>query len=189
MEFRYRFNGQDFTVRLEPRPDGSYLARTGERELTVEVGRGQPGQLNLLVDGERVHAYTAAARTPQTGMRLRYVALVDRETCSFEVERVTRAAGARGAAGRAGGGALTAQMPGQVMEVFVSEGERVAEGQPLLLLEAMKMEMRVVAPAAGTVTRLLVQAGQAVERGQQLAEVEVVPPGEVQGLSGIKRSA
>lgn len=172
MEFRYRFNGQDFTVRLEPRPDGSYLARTGDRELTVEVGRGQPGQLNLLIDGERVHAYTAAVRTPQTGTRLRYVALVDRETCFFEVERVTGAARGR-VASRAGGGALTAQMPGQVMEVFVTEGERVAEGQPLLLLEAMKMEMRVVAPAAGTVIRLLVQAGQAVERGQQLAEVEV----------------
>lgn len=171
MEFHYRYNGEVFTVRLEPQPDGSYRARIGEREMTVAVQRGQPGQLNLVVDGERVHAYTAATRTPQTGTPLRYAALVDRETCFFEVEKVTGAARRVGAVG-AGGGSLTAQMPGQVMEVYVNEGDEVQAGQPLLLLEAMKMEMRVAAPAAGVVRRLLVEPGQAVERGQQLVEVE-----------------
>ncbi|NLH07386.1 MAG: acetyl-CoA carboxylase biotin carboxyl carrier protein subunit [Chloroflexi bacterium] len=63
-------------------------------------------------------------------------------------------------------------MPGQVMAVYVKEGDEVQAGQPLLLLEAMKMEMRVAAPAAGVVRRLLVEPGQAVERGQQLVEVE-----------------
>ena len=171
MDFSYRYNGETFTVRLEPRPDGSYIARVGDREMTVRMQRGQPGQLNLIVDGERVHAYTAAARSPQAGIPLRYAALVDRETCFFEVEKVTGVV-SRSAAGRAGGGSLTAQMPGQVMEVYVAEGDAVEEGQPLLLLEAMKMEMRVVAPVAGTVARLLVEQGQAVDRGQQLVEVE-----------------
>ena len=171
MEFHYRYTGQVFTVRLEPQPDGSYRARIGEREMTVTLQRGQPGQLNLVVDGERVHAYTAAARTPQTGMQLRYMALADRETCFCEVERVTGTA-RQASAARAGGGSLTAQMPGQVMAVYVKEGDEVQAGQPLLLLEAMKMEMRVAAPAAGVVRRLLVEPGQAVERGQQLVEVE-----------------
>ena len=66
----------------------------------------------------------------------------------------------------------SAQMPGVVRQVFVSEGEAVEAGQALLLLEAMKMEIRVSAPAAGTVRRLMVRAGDTVERGQTLAEVE-----------------
>lgn len=170
MEFRYRYGGEEFTVQLEPQPGGGYVARIDGREMAVSVQRSQPGQLNFTVDGERVHAYTANIRTPQTGTSLHFVALADREACVFEVEKVTGSA-RRGGTGRTPAGGLTAQMPGQVMEVFVKEGERVEAGQPLLLLEAMKMEMRVTAPADGIVTRLLVEAGQAVERGQQLAEV------------------
>ncbi len=76
----------------------------------------------------------------------------------------------RGAAG-AGGGDLTAHMPGQVREIMVAEGATVDRGQPILLLEAMKMEIRVTAPLAGTVKRLLVSVGDVVERGQRLAEI------------------
>ena len=47
----------------------------------------------------------------------------------------------------------------------------VDRGQPLLLQEAMKMEIRVTAPVAGTVKRLLVKVGDVVERGQRLAEI------------------
>ena len=63
-------------------------------------------------------------------------------------------------------------MPGQVREVFVRAGDAVKSGQTLLLLEAMKMEIRVSAPADGRVKRLLVQAGDVVDRGQRLVEME-----------------
>ncbi|MBK8035170.1 MAG: acetyl-CoA carboxylase biotin carboxyl carrier protein subunit [Chloroflexi bacterium] len=62
-------------------------------------------------------------------------------------------------------------MPGQVRELLAAEGDAVERGQPILLLEAMKMEIRVTAPIAGTVKRLLVKAGDVVERGQRLAEI------------------
>ncbi|NDJ62755.1 MAG: acetyl-CoA carboxylase biotin carboxyl carrier protein subunit, partial [Chloroflexi bacterium] len=71
----------------------------------------------------------------------------------------------------AAGGKITAQMPGQIREVLVSVGESVARGQTLLLLEAMKMEIRVTAAADGVVSQIAVQAGAVVERGQMLAEV------------------
>ncbi|NTW01974.1 MAG: acetyl-CoA carboxylase biotin carboxylase subunit, partial [Oscillochloris sp.] len=57
------------------------------------------------------------------------------------------------------GASLNAPMPGTLVKVLVSEGETVAEGQPLLVLEAMKMEHTVVAPYAGTVRRLPFVAG------------------------------
>lgn len=69
-------------------------------------------------------------------------------------------------------GGLSAPMPGAVIELKVAEGDMVKLGQVLMLLEAMKMEHRIVAPAAGRVTQLRVQAGDQVERGALLAVVE-----------------
>ncbi|MFI9386471.1 biotin carboxylase N-terminal domain-containing protein [Kutzneria sp. NPDC052558] len=69
-------------------------------------------------------------------------------------------------------GATVAPMPGTVVRVSVQAGETVEAGAELLVLEAMKMEHRVVAAAGGTVAEVLVQAGQQVEAGAVLAVVE-----------------
>jgi biotin carboxyl carrier protein len=62
-------------------------------------------------------------------------------------------------------------MPGQVRAVNVNEGDRVTKGQTLLLLEAMKMEIRIQSPQDGLVRKLFVQQGQTVEREQMLVEI------------------
>jgi biotin carboxyl carrier protein len=59
-----------------------------------------------------------------------------------------------------------------VREVLVAEGDTVQRGQTLVILEAMKMEIRVAAPGDGQVRRLLVRQGDVVERGQRLVEIE-----------------
>jgi propionyl-CoA carboxylase alpha chain len=69
-------------------------------------------------------------------------------------------------------GSLTAPMPGLVVAVKVAAGDRVSAGQPLLALEAMKMEHAVVAPAAGVLTELRVAAGTQVNAGDVLAVIE-----------------
>jgi acetyl-CoA/propionyl-CoA carboxylase biotin carboxyl carrier protein len=61
-------------------------------------------------------------------------------------------------------------MPGAVTTVLVADGERVQEGQAVLVVEAMKMEHTLHAPSTGAV-RLHVGAGQRVTRGQELAQV------------------
>jgi propionyl-CoA carboxylase alpha chain len=68
-------------------------------------------------------------------------------------------------------GSLLAPMPGTVVRVAVEQGEKVTEGQPLLWLEAMKMQHRINAPADGVVTELGVTAGDQVEVGRVLAVV------------------
>ena len=73
-------------------------------------------------------------------------------------------------AGRAG--STVAPMPGRVIAVLVAAGDTVAAGQPLLTMEAMKMEHQVVAPFAGTVTEVFVQAGQQLDGGQPLLKVD-----------------
>jgi propionyl-CoA carboxylase alpha chain len=71
-------------------------------------------------------------------------------------------------------GTLTAPMPGQVTRLLVKAGARVTAGQPLLALEAMKMEHEFTAPADGVVTELRVEQGAQVETGAVLAVVEEV---------------
>ncbi|WP_442914124.1 ATP-binding protein [Kribbella sp. NBC_00359] len=68
-------------------------------------------------------------------------------------------------------GSLVAPMPGIVIRVGVQVGDEVEQGQPLLWLEAMKMEHTIAAPADGIVGALMVQAGQQVEVGAVLAVV------------------
>ena len=65
-------------------------------------------------------------------------------------------------------GGLAAPMPGKVLEVSVGPGQRVEAGRVLVVLEAMKMEHRVTAPADGTVTAVLVAAGDQVATGTEL---------------------
>jgi biotin carboxyl carrier protein len=69
-------------------------------------------------------------------------------------------------------GELTAPMPGLVRAVQVAEGDAVEKGQTLVILEAMKMELKVAAPRAGKVKSLQVKPGQTVERDQILVEIE-----------------
>ena len=66
---------------------------------------------------------------------------------------------------------VAAPMPGNVLAVHVKEGDAVAAGQVLVVLEAMKMENNVSAPAAGQVARVLVNPGQEVQRAETLVEL------------------
>ncbi|KAB2344297.1 ATP-binding protein [Actinomadura rudentiformis] len=77
-----------------------------------------------------------------------------------------------GAADVAGDGVLRSPMPGTVLAVKVAEGDRVGEGQPLVVVEAMKMEHTVTAPIAGVVTRLPARTGAQVALDAVLAVIE-----------------
>jgi biotin carboxyl carrier protein len=69
-------------------------------------------------------------------------------------------------------GAVVAQMTGRVIRVDVSPGDTVAEGQILMIIEAMKMENEIAAPTAGTVTEVAVAAGARVSEGDLLVQIE-----------------
>ena len=75
-------------------------------------------------------------------------------------------------AASAGSGDVNAPMPGKVLQVLVEPGHSVEEGQPLLVLEAMKMENVIKATAAGTVSEVPVNEGDAVEKGSLLVGFE-----------------
>ena len=78
-------------------------------------------------------------------------------------------------AGSGGGaeGGLTAPMPGKVIALIAEAGKRVDKGAPLLILEAMKMEHTIAAPAAGVVKAFRFNVGEQVSDGAELVEFEV----------------
>ncbi|MBW7851258.1 MAG: acetyl-CoA carboxylase biotin carboxylase subunit [Rhodospirillales bacterium] len=80
---------------------------------------------------------------------------------------------ARAAAHEMAGGGLTAPMPGKVVQVIATRGAVVERGAPLLILEAMKMEHTIKAPANGTVREIHFRAGDQVPEGAELLEFEV----------------
>jgi biotin carboxyl carrier protein len=82
-----------------------------------------------------------------------------------ERERAAHAA-EREAAGH--GGAIESVMPGVVVQILVGPGDAVEEGQPLLILEAMKMQNEIAAPAEAVIEAVHVAEGQAIESGVRL---------------------
>lgn len=66
---------------------------------------------------------------------------------------------------------MPSPMPGTILKVLVNVGDVVQENQPLLILEAMKMENEIVASTAGTVTGIHVTAGQVVNPGEGLITI------------------
>ncbi|MCC5915332.1 MAG: acetyl-CoA carboxylase biotin carboxyl carrier protein subunit [Balneolaceae bacterium] len=69
-------------------------------------------------------------------------------------------------------GVLEAPMPGKILELLVAEGNEVEEGDPVIILEAMKMENELKAPTSGKVVSLEAIAGNSVEKNQILLEIE-----------------
>jgi biotin carboxyl carrier protein len=160
---KFSFDHNSETIEMDLTPTGkSYRATLGEKIMEVEILQAKDGRLDLLVDGKRLTAYVSSETTQ------RWV------TINGQTFVLTKTSGARrrGQGGQHAAGELTAPMPGQVRAVNVGEGDAVTKGQTLLVLEAMKMEIRIHAPHDGIVKKLFVNQGQTVEREQVLIEVE-----------------
>ena len=80
----------------------------------------------------------------------------------------------QGAGGASSGGGMTAPMPGKILEVLCTIGDEVTEGDSLIVMEAMKMEHRILAATSGILTALHFSVGDQVEAGTILAEIKPV---------------
>lgn len=164
MKFSFEQGSQVFPLDLVPGGSGkAYRLTMVEQTVAVELLQAKDGKLDLLIDGRHVTAYVSSEETK------RWV------TINGQTFVLTKSSGAKRSGGRhdhAGALLVVAPMPGQVRAVHVSEGDPVTKGQTLLVLEAMKMEIRVHAPRDGTVKKLFVEQGQTVEREQRLVEIE-----------------
>jgi geranyl-CoA carboxylase alpha subunit len=106
----------------------------------------------------------------------------------IEVIDISRDAAVRHA-GPAGDGQLRASMNGRVVAVQVSVGQHVSAGQPVITLEAMKMEHVHAAPIAGTVKALHVSAGDQVAARRVVAEIVASTPEDASAAMPVKETA
>jgi acetyl-CoA/propionyl-CoA carboxylase biotin carboxyl carrier protein len=141
---------------------GASLAGSVGASLAGSVGASLEGGELLLSYGGRTASYLVA-----WGSGVLWLGRDGRAWAVREEPRVT----AHAAQARDAGGVVTSPMPGTVLAVNVSEGQEVASGQPLVVVEAMKMEHAVVAPLRGTIAELTVKAGQQVAMDETLAVI------------------
>jgi len=147
-------------VEAAPTAPGSYRLTIDGVEIEVEVERLADGRLRIGTADGPVNAEITAQGEK------RFVRLGALE---FVIERAP--VGGRSTRGAHAGG-LESPMPGVVTRVAVSAGEAVRKGQPLVVLEAMKMEHVIRAPRDGKVRRVAVGAGEMVNGGIPLVEME-----------------
>ncbi len=159
MEFRYKHGDIQRTVRVIPNGD-AYDIAIDDRHYRVSAKEVNATTLDLLVDGHYLRATHAETPTERW---------VNIGGDSFHAERQTHRRQRRTKG--SGDASLAATMPGQVTAVLVQAGDEVTARQPLVIMEAMKMELRVVAPADGKVGKVFVVQGDTVERGQVLVEL------------------
>jgi acetyl/propionyl-CoA carboxylase alpha subunit len=161
-------DGQSYSVELRPQ-----ALSGGEGALARE--------LSVLVDGQELRVIVPAVGP---GEELEWIIVngrpyelaIDPElhwlhSGGRRHELVVRDSEARVARPLSRDGRIKAPIPGVVTRVLVEAGATVEPGQPLLILEAMKMENEIRAPRGGTVEQIKVGAGQAVTLGEVLAEI------------------
>ena len=156
--------------RIEVELDGATATVDGE-VLPARLTDVPATPVRLVALGDEVHRVIARRETG----RGRYTLWVD--GWRYEVEALDERARAiqdltAATAAPSGPAPLVAPMPGLVVRVHVAEGDEVAAGQGLVVMEAMKMENELRAPAPGRVRRVLATPGTAVEKGAVLVEVD-----------------
>ncbi len=141
-------NGKPVSYELSKLDDNRYVLRNGTKAYTLRDIRISENEIEFSFNGKQVKA----------AIRDEHMLLLDR--LGFKM------------GAKSGEGKLTAPMPGKIVSVLVEEGAEVALGDPVIILEAMKMENELKAPAAGKVAALHVSDGDSVEKNNTLLEIE-----------------
>jgi 3-methylcrotonyl-CoA carboxylase alpha subunit len=158
--FAFVFRGETQTATLRYLHDGALTLDVGGTRGPLVIGRLPDGQIELSFGGAR-HTLDVYERQGAT-----HVFAAAGATRIAAIDRLAHAGDSQ-----AEGGRLTAPMPGKVVSFAVKAGDKVAKGQPLAVMEAMKMEHTIAAPADGTVEELLYAPGDQVTEGAELLRI------------------
>lgn len=161
---------------LEPIAEGGPASPAGDLHLA-------PIEFNVTLHGESYHVRVSGSGQTIDGKKPYYIKVDDKlEEVYLEPLQEVLASGpeaplstgtAKGGRPKPGGpGDVTTPVPGRVVKILVTEGTRVAAGDPVLVIEAMKMENRVTAPTDGTVKAIHVKEGDSVNSDETLIQLE-----------------
>ncbi|RLQ22043.1 ATP-grasp domain-containing protein [Seongchinamella sediminis] len=163
MRNHYRFGDDDVPVELylEETSPNHYRVSIGERILGLQWLAGQDNRARLRIDDTELNIDYAFTGQGEVSLQLR----------GEETHLRNQLAFTRGDETVGGSGVIVAPMHGNLMQVFVSVGDKVAAGQDVAVMEAMKMEHRLVTPVSGEVTAVNASAGQQLASGALVLEI------------------
>jgi biotin carboxyl carrier protein len=144
-----------------------WLCQIDGKDLAVDAALTARDVLSIVVDGKAYEIKRERSLQGEVHMILgsaRYAVEV-RDPRSLRTRRAA-------AGSEAGPQKLTAPMPGKIVRIAVAPGEEVKAGQPIIVMEAMKMQNEMKSPKDGKVKKILVAEGSAVNAGDTLAIIE-----------------
>lgn len=151
------------------------LTRTGQAcrfqigsdpERQAEVAQPEPGIYSVLMAGR---CYEARVENGSSG---EVVVVIDGNRFDIDVRDPREFRGRNGSHAHDGIEDVTAPIPGKVVKLLVEPGAAVTSGQPLMVIEAMKMQNEMRSPRSGRVVAIPVHEGNAVAAGEVLASIE-----------------
>ncbi|HBF13882.1 MAG TPA: hypothetical protein DDW49_10950 [Deltaproteobacteria bacterium] len=170
-KFTATYNNQEIPIEVEELGKDSIKIKSGEKQWVLDVHKAG------------FHHYSVVNEHKSYDLRFFHKdsnvdAFWDGEHLSFKLED-QRAILKRKASGKEGAGhkldgpvEIAAMMPGKIVAVKVKKGDKVSEGQGIVILEAMKMENELTSPKNGVVVDVRANEGQSVESGSILVVVE-----------------
>lgn len=159
---------------LEQRRDGTLQPEALEPIANGKTGGSVSTEFRITVHGESYDIHVTGAN-PVSETERRFYMTVDGVPEEIHLESQGEASDNTHKGGRAratGEGHVTTTMPGNIVDVLVNEGDKVSAGDPVLIIEAMKMETEVKATKSGTIKAVSIAKGDRVAPGESLIEIE-----------------
>ena len=148
LEKKIKYQGKQVDIKLREDPDGfSYIVWKNKKYM-LDVIEKKQNRYTILVNGVW-HSFTV--ETPVSLKRKRYLEQQADASATVSIE---------------------APMPGKIIDILVDEGAEVKEGEPIIILEAMKMQNEITSHIAGTVTAISVKKNETVMKDDVLIEIQ-----------------
>lgn len=163
MNLSFWLNNREYRLLVKEKQKNDILVELNGHTYQVAVEFLNSDEILLIIDGK---IYNAIICSSNSAFRICINGL------SFDIEKKSVSQILGGNHSQRKKRDVKTSMSGKIVKVLLAEGENVEEGQPVLILEAMKMQNEIKSPQKGTVTKIASSAGDSVETGALLFSVE-----------------
>ena len=168
MPFELKIKDRTAKVEILEQKGSIYNVKIGERNYEIDVTKVENGVYSLIYQGKSTNMEMIEGDSPN-----KYI--VNTRSNDYEIEIIDAKARYRAAnKGELDGEEtiITSPMPGKIVKLLVNKGDKVAKGDTVIIVSAMKMESEYKSPVEGTVSKIFVKADDTVEGNQALVEIE-----------------
>jgi biotin carboxyl carrier protein len=163
MDFSFWLNNREYRLNVEEKVGNEIAISLGKKQYRVSVEFISGDEILLNIEG-RIHNVIVNSN------KLFYSVYVNGRFFKIEKKSASQILGKKGA--KLQKRDIKTSMPGRIVKVFMKEGDKVKEGQAVLVLEAMKMQNEIKSPQSGIITKINPTSGDSVEAGALLFSVE-----------------